>query len=153
MADGDTESARSEDVPADHAEHNVIQEGPVSSDSESDQEISEAGDEEPPSIEEVAVEVGDVRAAALRAEVDLRDIFQRRGSVMKFVPRFLRGPFKNALKVAMEAALQEDEFSQERCWKLFVMLPRMLLHRQQRRKYCTGKVDLSCSPEESGQDV
>ena len=42
MADGDTESARSEDVAAHHAEHDVIQEGPVSSDSESDQEISDS---------------------------------------------------------------------------------------------------------------
>ena len=51
---------------------------------------------------------------------------------MKSILRFLRGPFKNALKVAMEAALQEDELSQERGWKLFVMLPRMLLHRPPR---------------------
>ena len=59
---------------------------------------------------------------------------------MKSVPRFLRGPFKNALKVAMEAALQEDELSQERGWKLFVMLPRMVLHRPPRGNIAREKL-------------
>ena len=61
------------------------------------------------------------------------DHFRLRASVMKSVPKFLRGPFKNALKVALEAAIDRDVATQCRGWKLLLMLlmlPRMLLHKQ-----------------------
>ena len=48
---------------------------------------------------------------------------------MKKVPKFLRGPFRNALKFALEEAIARDEVRQSRGWKLFMMLPRALLHR------------------------
>ena len=49
---------------------------------------------------------------------------------MKSVPRFLHGPFRNALKLAMEEALVSgDPLTHERGWKVLVLLPRMLLHR------------------------
>ena len=49
---------------------------------------------------------------------------------MKSVPKFLRGPFKDALKVALEAAIDPDVATQCRGWKLLLMLPRMLFHKQ-----------------------
>ena len=58
------------------------------------------------------------------------EIFRHRVAVMKSVPRFLRGPFKNAVKLALEEVLASDqEVRQERGWKALRMLPRMLLHR------------------------
>ena len=63
-------------------------------------------------------------------EVDPRGLFAQHAAVMKSVPRFLRGPFRNALKLALhEATRSNDEVDQERGWKLFLMIPRMLLHR------------------------
>ena len=55
-----------------------------------------------------------------------------RDRLMKSIPRFLRGLFRNVLKVALEEALKEDQISQERGWKLLLLLPRMLLHRMHR---------------------
>ena len=52
---------------------------------------------------------------------------------MKNVPPFLRGPFKNALKLALKEATwsnsRDDEVRQVRKWKLLMLLPHMLLHR------------------------
>ena len=66
-------------------------------------------------------------------EVDPAVVFRQRAAVMKSVPHFLRGPFRNALKLALEEAswgnCRDDEVRQERSWKLFMLLPRMLLHR------------------------
>ena len=56
-------------------------------------------------------------------------MFSRRASVMKTVQRFLRGPFRNALRVAMEKAVQLNAVWQEGGWRLFILLPRLLLHR------------------------
>ena len=65
-------------------------------------------------------------------EVDPRIVFRQRASVMRSVPKFLKGPFQNALKLALEEATWEnsvqDEVRQERGWKLLELLPRMLLH-------------------------
>ena len=65
--------------------------------------------------------------------VQLSDAFQQRGCLMQNVPRFLRGPFRRALRVALEEILKgartNDTVTEERGWKLFLMLPRMLLHR------------------------
>ena len=66
-------------------------------------------------------------------EVNLVDHFSRRPAVMKSVPKFLTGPFRNSLRVALDEAIVgssvEDSARQERGWKLFLLLPRMLLHR------------------------
>ena len=49
---------------------------------------------------------------------------------MLSVPKFLVGMFRNALKMALEEIVRtDDEVTQERGWKLFLMLARMLLHR------------------------
>ena len=63
-------------------------------------------------------------------EVDPRSLFEQRASVMKAVPRFMRGPFRNALKLVLrEVTRSHNEVDQERGWKLFFMLPRMHLHK------------------------
>ena len=143
LADGDTESAMSEDVPAHHAEHNVILEdvrGPVSSvGSDEDFEESIAGEQELPSAvhdSEETFEVPDppriaVLQAAFRSmdEVDVCHQFRQTAAVMKSVQRFLKFSFCKALKVALNEIVRNREADLERGWKLLWMLPRMLLHR------------------------
>ena len=76
------------------------------------------------------------RGFAQLDEVDLPDLFTCRASVMQTVPRFLWGSFRAALKVALEEILEgyqsRSVVRQERGWKLFLLLPRMLLHRSRR---------------------
>ena len=45
---------------------------------------------------------------------------------------FPKGPFRNALRLALEEAVSEELIRQERGWKLMLLLPRMLLHRPPR---------------------
>ena len=49
----------------------------------------------------------------------------------KCPPLFERA-FRNALRLALEEASSEDVVRQERGWKLFLLIPRMLLHRPPR---------------------
>ena len=55
---------------------------------------------------------------------------------MKSVPRFLRGPCRTALRIALTEVLEGidrgDVTRQVRWWKLLLLLPRMLLHRPPR---------------------
>ena len=63
-------------------------------------------------------------------QVNVVGIFRCRAAVMKTVPRFLHGPFRNVLKVVLEEVMaSEDPTRKERGWKTFLMLPRRLLHR------------------------
>ena len=59
--------------------------------------------------------------------------FARQAAVIKRVPRFLSGSFRIALKLAHEeisaGSVANDRVRQERGWKLFFVLPWMLLHR------------------------
>ena len=54
--------------------------------------------------------------------------------MIKGVPSFLRGPLRAAWVVGLEEAKagrrEEDGQKRERAWKLFLLLPRMLLHRR-----------------------
>ena len=85
------------------------------------------------------VTVGLPRNVILRmALVTLDDVdphvhFRQWVAVMKNVHHFLRGPFRNALKLALEEASwgssRNDEVRQERGWKLLMLLPRMLFNR------------------------
>ena len=72
-------------------------------------------------------------ALASLDEVDPRIVFRQRASVMRSVLEFLEGPFRNALKLALEEATWGNsvqvEVRQKREWKLLELLPRMLLHR------------------------
>ena len=67
-------------------------------------------------------------------EVDLRTLFSQRASLMKNIPRFLVGPYKNAVRVALAEVGRSagNQVLLERGWKLFLLLPRMLLHRRPR---------------------
>ena len=64
--------------------------------------------------------------ASVRRSV-LPEQLKKRPSVMKSVPHFLKGPFCNAPRLALEEAVSEDAIRQERGWKLLLLLPRMLL--------------------------
>ena len=75
----------------------------------------------------------EIRAAFVFLDtIDLRTTFARRASVMKSIPHWLKGPFRNALKLAMEEAIRRGVLHQERGWKLFLLIPRLLLHRPPR---------------------
>ena len=65
--------------------------------------------------------------------VSLRDVFDSRAVVMQSVPFFLRGAFRGAVRVSLQAILrgyeQRSELRIARGWKLFMLLPRLLLFR------------------------
>ena len=73
--------------------------------------------------------------AALQSldDLNLVEVFSRRPSGMRTVPKFMRGGFRNALRVAIQEALSVDERRSERGWKLLLMLPRMLLFKPPRK--------------------
>ena len=97
-------------------------------------------DNELPVVEPVAPLLPSV--AAQRADLnhldhwDMDEIFARRASVMKTVPRFIWGSFRIALRVVLaeivNGAARRLELQLERGWKLFFLLPRMMLHRSPR---------------------
>ena len=68
--------------------------------------------------------------------VDLKAMFSRREVVMKSVPKFLQGAWRAALRIALEEVCTGcqvgDITRQTRGWKLFFLLPRMLLHKKPR---------------------
>ena len=105
---------------------------------EPDETMSVVGTEVVPSEPDEELEGRASGAAVLRGafvsldQIDLADTLKRRPCVMKSVPRFLKGAFRNALQIAIEAANSSDESVAERGWKLFMLLPRMLLHRPAR---------------------
>ena len=53
----------------------------------------------------------------------LPNLLKKRPSVMRSVPHFLKGPFRNALRLAMEEAVSEEVIRQERGWKLMLVAP------------------------------
>ena len=122
-----------EDEPMDVADH---QDAVVDYDEGS--EVSENEEPEPPTAPdpEVVTTRGltpAIRAALMELDgVDLPHEFTRRAAVMKTVPHFLRGPFRNALRVAMDEALEENQLRSERGWKLNMLLPKLLLFRPPR---------------------
>ena len=68
--------------------------------------------------------------------VHLTEIFKQRARVMRTVLLFLKGAFRSAMWVAFEEAQcardRNDDIRDTRAWKLFLLLPRMLLSRQLR---------------------
>ena len=78
-----------------------------------------------------------VRAFASLDSVNLVEVFSRRAHVMRAVPMVFRGEFRSALRFAMQeivdGARSEDPVRCTRAWKLFFLLPRMLLFRPVRR--------------------
>ena len=74
-----------------------------------------------------------IRAAFAELDgIDLAMEFSRRAVLMKSVPHFLKGPYRSAMKLAMEKATQFNLIRQERGWRLFLLLPRLLLYRPPR---------------------
>ena len=69
-------------------------------------------------------------------QVNLCQELKQRSCLMHSVAKFLRGPFRRALRVALEQILEggrtNDTIRQEQGWKLFLLLPRMLLRRPAR---------------------
>ena len=111
----------------------------ISSETESLFGASEAsGEEIVDSLPEVEVFMPNLRAAGFRAafaalhEVDLPLMFERRAVVMRSIPFFLRGPYRNAMLLALEEICASEALRRARGWKLFLLLPRMLLHRPPR---------------------
>ena len=74
-----------------------------------------------------------VRAFASLDAVNLVDLFDDRARVMRSVPHVLKGAFRMALRVAFQEIFDGTEANSEarvvRGWKLFLLLPRMLLFR------------------------
>ena len=70
-------------------------------------------------------------------EIDLVPIFKRRACIMKAPPTFLKGAYRSAMRLALSEAeaghRAGDESRKSRAWKLFLLLPRILLHRPSRR--------------------
>ena len=69
-------------------------------------------------------------------EVDLKEVFKKRSMVMKNVPPFLRGCFRGAMRLVCKTVnhgRRESNVQMEtRGWKLFLLLPRMLVFRPPR---------------------
>ena len=68
--------------------------------------------------------------------VDLTQLFRRRGHVMRSVPQVMKSGYLAAMRFSMEEVLRSkrvhDIEAEVRAWKLFLMLPRMLLFRPTR---------------------
>ena len=68
--------------------------------------------------------------------VNISDVFDRRPKFMQTVPVMLRGVFRSAMKLALQEILDgteaESHVRATRGWKLFLLLPRMLLFRPAR---------------------
>ena len=70
-----------------------------------------------------------IRAAFAELDgLDLRVEFNTRACVMKTAPHFLRGLYHSAMRLAVEEATHRNAARQERGWRLFLLLPRLLLH-------------------------
>ena len=63
--------------------------------------------------------------------VNLESVFEIRGLVMKYVPKFMRGVFRGAIKTSLQAILRGRERNdievETRGWKLLMLIPRLLL--------------------------
>ena len=66
-------------------------------------------------------------------DVNLETEFRHRATVMRCPPKFLPGAYVSALRVAMQeirvGRAENNELRRIRGWKLFFMLPRMLLQK------------------------
>ena len=67
---------------------------------------------------------------------DLEEVFHRRALLMKSPPAFLKGAFRSAMRLALgeldSARDSNDPTRAIRAWKLFPLLPRLLLFRPPR---------------------
>ena len=109
-----------------------------------------SGDEIPVPEDPVPAMVGVRLTPAIRVAlewldtVNLCDEFTRRAAVMKSVLHFLRGPYRNAMRLAMEEANTCCP-RQVRTWVETVLVPRFLLHRPPRGQRTSLPNDLTIS--------
>ena len=78
-----------------------------------------------------------IREALLSLDgINLRDVFRRKATVMKVPPKMFRGAYCAALRFAMNevriGCRESNVEKQARGWKLFLLIPRLLLHRPAR---------------------
>ena len=108
-----------------------------------DDGLSDVNDMEHPSLGEVMVGLEEISASATtRAAmatldaVDLSEVFSVRARTLKCPPAFLKGAFRSCLRIALQEAecgrAESNEVRRVRAWKLFLLLPRMLL-------FCSGR--------------
>ena len=68
--------------------------------------------------------------------VNVQDIFSRRACVTKAVPAFFKGAYRSAMRVALQEVVSGMELDNPlritRGWKLFTILPRLLLTKHPR---------------------
>ena len=69
-------------------------------------------------------------------EVDLEVVFKQRPCLMKSVPGFMKGAYQSAMRIAFakidQGRVEGDATRSSRGWKLFLLLPRLLLHKPPR---------------------
>ena len=82
----------------------------------------------------VVIQLSPVLREVLRRldRINLETIFSKRAVVVKTVPHFLKGPRRSAMHIAMTDATCDEHVRRSRGWKLFLLLPRMLLSRKPR---------------------
>ena len=125
-----------EDVPPEEVGEQISSESETESiNGLSDAEVEDIGEPVVPA-EPVVVDFRvrpPVRAFASLDSVNLEEVFSRRAPVMQSVPILIRGAFRSALRCAMkeivDGATSEDAARCTRAWKMFLLLPRMLLFR------------------------
>ena len=70
------------------------------------------------------------------ATVDVEAVFRRRAVLMKTVPVFMQGAYRSAMRVAMSeidaGRSNSDRTRSAAGWRLFMLLPRLLLFRPSR---------------------
>ena len=138
----------------DRVQHHAIGTPVLASDTEGSSEIepdreSVASEmESPTNINDVSLEAEDVSeallsfGAAARAamerfdDVDLESEFLDRACVLKSPPNFLRAMYRCAMRFALTEADRcregGDQVGLTRAWKMFMLLPRLLLHKPPR---------------------
>ena len=132
--EGGPEFLLADDIPVSQTETETVGghsdvEGPVESSWSEPEPIQEAD----------PARMGGAFRDALRGldQIDVVHFFSVRAVVMKSPPKFVRGAYNAAMRIALqeiEAGFQsQNEDRQSRGWKLFLLLPRMLLFRPHRR--------------------
>ena len=98
--------------------------------------------EDPPTVQDEDVVFEEIPQRVLREafasldSVNVEEDFVTRACVMKSPPRFLQGAYRSAMRIALSEADRardaRDTTGQVRAWKLFLLLPRILLFRPPR---------------------
>ena len=82
-----------------------------------------------------------LRTALSRLDaVDVLALLRVQVFVFQSPPAFVRGPVRHALSIALQAILDaslidDGHVSSQRAWKLWLLLPRMLLHRRPEQRH------------------